>query len=222
MLRRLSSDQQQEAIVQGANVRNTKQEVAADLEGTGYFVEDPKDFLGVLKDLIGDNQVRLAVRQWQRIALNISHVNLIGLARQGLGVFFSAFHGNEDGLGMEPADNFKISSRTCSQIHYDSGMVEAANKVLNDMGTIGFSLVRKPASGCEPPVLPNKGSSWWGIITETGTQLGIAYPFRSCFRGQNSRSSSPAIISSHQSGLVARMRRGTKIRCAQRQSQEKK
>ena len=100
--------------MQRANVGNPEEKVSTDLKRARNLVKDPKDLLGVLKNLVGHNQVSLRIRKRQRVALNVGQVNLVSLTGESLGVFSSAFYRDQFRLRMESLDDLQISSRTRS------------------------------------------------------------------------------------------------------------
>ncbi len=69
-------------------------------------MKDPENLLGVLKDLVGNNEVSPTIVNRQAITLNISYVNFVSLPDEGLCVCSSTFYGYECGLRMKSSDDF--------------------------------------------------------------------------------------------------------------------
>jgi len=143
MLRRLSSAQQQKPIVKRADVRDAKQKMASDFEGTRYLVKYPENFFGVFKHLIGDNQIRLTVFQWQPIPLDVHHTNLVGLSCQTLRILQSTFHRDQSRLWMESSDYSQVSSSASPKIDHNIKITQRADKFFDHVWTIGFQVIDK-------------------------------------------------------------------------------
>jgi len=141
MLRRLPPNHQESPIMQGADVRDANQEMAADLQRSKDLVEYPEDFFSVFQNLICDDQIGLSIRKRQGIALNICHTYFVGFSCQALRVFCSTFHGNEFGIRMKLPYHSEISARTRSQISHDIKAAQVSDNVLYHEGTIRFLLV---------------------------------------------------------------------------------
>lgn len=61
VLGRLSPGQHQKPVVQRADIRHPEQEATADLKRAGNFVKYPEDLLGMLQQLVGNDQIGLTV-----------------------------------------------------------------------------------------------------------------------------------------------------------------
>jgi hypothetical protein len=95
----------------------------------------------MLKNLIGDDEIGRTIRKRQAIALNIGHVNLIDLSRQGVRIFRSTFHCDQSGLRVKSFDNFEIPSGSSPQIDHDLQVDEVFYKLLNHQGAVGLPVV---------------------------------------------------------------------------------
>jgi hypothetical protein len=118
--------------------------MTAYLKGTRHFMKNPENLLSMLENLIGNNEIGLAIRKRQAVALNVEHVNLVGFPCQSMSVCRSTFHSYKSGLRMKSSDNFEIPSRSGPQIDHDFEVREVANKLLYNERTISLPLVREP------------------------------------------------------------------------------
>src|SRR6266496_2692684 len=108
-------------------------------------MKDPEDLLGVLKDLIRDDQVGLTICKRQGVTLDVSNANLVSFAHQVPCVFPSSFYCDECGLWMKSSDDLQIPPRARPQIDYDLKIAQLENKFLYNVGTVCFTLVSKAA-----------------------------------------------------------------------------
>jgi hypothetical protein len=77
VLCRVATSEEQKPIVKRCNVGYPKDEMAAYPENSGHLMDDPKQLLGMFKDLVRDDDVDAFVRERQRVVFNVERENLL-------------------------------------------------------------------------------------------------------------------------------------------------
>lgn len=128
-----------------ADIGNAKEKVAAYSQGSRNLMKYPEYLFCVFENLVGDDQVYFAVREWQLVALNVGNIDMIGFSGEILRIFLATFHRNPFGLRVKTPNDLKVPTRSSAQIGYNPQVLQPLNEVLHNLWPISLTLIREPS-----------------------------------------------------------------------------